>query len=172
MNNTRKIIFCAVCVSLCVVLPLALHAVPGAGSIISPMHIPVFLCGIICGPVWGGICGIVGPLLSCVITQMPSVAYMPVMAVELFFYGALSGAGMKFINTGKYYADLYISLVLAMIVGRLLAGASQALIFSAGSYSLQMFVSSYFVGTLPGMAVHLILVPAVVSALRKARIVK
>ncbi|MBQ7836934.1 MAG: ECF transporter S component [Clostridia bacterium] len=172
MSKIKKLIFCAVCVSFCVVLPMALHAVPGVGSLISPMHIPVFLCGLICGPVWGGVCGIMGPLLSCVLTQMPAAAYMPVMAVELFFYGLISGVGMKLIKTGKYYANVYISLGVAMIAGRLLAGVAQALVFSVGSYSLEVFVSSYFAGTLPGMAVHLILVPAVISALRKARIVK
>ncbi len=171
MTKLTKIIISAVCIAMCVVLPLALHAIPGVGNLISPMHIPVLLCGLVCGPVLGGFCGIAGVLLSSIITQMPPMAYMPVMAVELFFYGLAAGILMMLISTEKYYLKLYISLIGSMALGRIAAGIAQALIFSQGSYTLGLFVSSYVVGTLPGMAIHLILIPAVISALKKAKLI-
>ncbi len=171
MSKTKKIIFAAVCIALCVVLPVALHAIPNAGTLFSPMHIPVFLCALVCGPVLGMACGLLGPFLSSIITQMPPMAYLPSMLVELAVYGLACGLCMRFIKTGKLYADVYISLGISMVLGRIVAGIAKAFIFSAGSYSISVWVSAYFIGTLPGIIVHLILVPAVYAALKKAKLV-
>ncbi len=171
MSKTKKIISTAVCIAMCVVLPIALHAIPNAANLFSPMHIPVFLCALMCGSVCGAVCGFMGPLLSSVITQMPPMAILPSMMAELAVYGFVCGLLMKYVRSGKLYADIYISLGTSMIVGRIVAGIMKALIFSAGSYSLSAWVSAYFVGTLPGIIVHLVLVPAVYAALKKAKLI-
>ncbi len=62
MSIAKRISLCAMCIALCYVLPIAFHAI-GLGSALSPMHIPVLLCGLICGGWWGALCGIVGPVL-------------------------------------------------------------------------------------------------------------
>ena len=98
------------------------------------------------------------------------MAYLPSMLVELAVYGLISGLLMKIIRTGRYYADLYISLSISMLMGRIIAGIVQALIFSAGSYSLSAWAASYLIGTLPAIAIQLILIPAIVAALRKAKL--
>ena len=98
MNNlsyVKKAIITAACIALCVVLPTAFHAIPNAGSILSPMHIPVLLCGMICGWPMGLLCGIAGPVMSSLITQMPSFAYLPSMLVELAVYGLITGLAMQ-----------------------------------------------------------------------------
>ena len=71
MSPVKKSIITAVCIALCVVLPQAFHAIPNAGSIYCPMHIPVLLRGLICGWQYGLLCGIAGPLMSALITGMP-----------------------------------------------------------------------------------------------------
>ena len=48
----NKSIITALCVALCVVLPMALHAIPKGGVLFSPMHLPVLLCGLVCGALW------------------------------------------------------------------------------------------------------------------------
>ena len=51
-NKMTPIVKCAVtavCMALCVVLPMVLHAIPNAGTLISPMHLPVLLCCMVCG---------------------------------------------------------------------------------------------------------------------------
>jgi len=174
MNNlsyVKKAIITAACIALCVVLPTAFHAIPNAGSILSPMHIPVLLCGMICGWPMGLLCGIAGPVMSSLITQMPSFAYLPSMLVELAVYGLVTGLAMKIIRTGNLYADLYINLLIGMLSGRVIAGICRALIFSGGSYSMAAWVSSYFVTAWPGIVLHLILIPAIVIALEKARLI-
>ena len=47
-NSIKNMTMAAVCVALCVVLPIAFHSIPDAGSVFLPMHIPVLICGMIC----------------------------------------------------------------------------------------------------------------------------
>ena len=82
MSNVKKICICAFCMALCCVLPPAFHAV-GLGAVFSPMHLPVLLCGLLCGWPYGAFCGVAGPLLSCLTTGMPSAARLLYMAPEL-----------------------------------------------------------------------------------------
>ncbi|MBQ6704152.1 MAG: ECF transporter S component, partial [Clostridia bacterium] len=58
MTKTKRIVIAGLCVALGVVLPVAVHSIPNAGNILLPMHIPVLLCGLICGPWYGLACGI------------------------------------------------------------------------------------------------------------------
>lgn len=171
MSNVKKSIICAVCIALCVVLPMAFHAVQNAGSVFLPMHIPVLLCGLICGWPFGLLCGLAGPLLSSLFTGMPPMAYLPSMMVELAVFGLVAGLLMKVLSTGKLFADLYISLTGAMLAGRIVGGAARALIFARGSYSMAAWATGYFVTGLPGIVIQLALIPAVYFALEKARII-
>ena len=171
MKKIQKEIAAALCIALCVVLPYAFHAIPEGGSIFSPMHIPVLLCGLVCGWQYGLLCGLVGPVLSSLITQMPPLAYLPAMLVELAVYGAVSGLCMRFVHTKKYIADLYISLTVGMLSGRILAGLCKAFLFMPGAFTWKMWVAGYFITAWPGILLHLALVPAVVLALKKARLV-
>ncbi len=171
MSPVKKSIITAVCIALCVVLPQAFHAIPNAGSIYCPMHIPVLLCGLICGWQYGLLCGISGPLVSALITGMPPAAVLPGMLVECAAYGALTGLMMQLVHTKKVYPDLYISLLVAMLGGRIISGIAKALIFSAGSYSMTAWVTGSFVTSLPGIIVHLVLIPSIVYALMKAKLI-
>ncbi len=169
-KQTRHLVFSALCAALCVVLPLALHAIPRAGNVLLPMHIPVLLCGLACGPLWGLGCGVLGPVLSSLITGMPVPAYLPGMMLELAAYGLAAGLLVRVIRTGRPLLDLYVAMVLAMLAGRIVYGAANALFLRAGDYSLQIWLTSAFVTGLPGIAVQLVLIPGVVRALQKAHI--
>ena len=115
MSVVKQSIITAVCIALCVVLPMAFHSIPQAGMIYCPMHIPVLICGIICAPQYAIICGIAGALLSSVLTGMPPAAMLPSMLVELTCYALISSLLMKFVHTKKTVADLYISLIGALL---------------------------------------------------------
>ena len=171
MSAVKKSIITAVCIALCVVLPQAFHAVPNAGAIYLPMHIPVLLCGLICGWPYGLLCGLAGPALSALITGMPPAAVLPGMMVECGVYGLAAGLLMQLVRTKRLYADLYISLVAAMLLGRVVSGAAKALIFYAGSYSMASWVAGSFVTALPGIIIQLALLPSIVYALMRARLI-
>lgn len=168
---TKKAVFTAACIALCVVLPMVFHAIPNAGNIWLPMHIPVLLCGLICGPKFGLFCGIAGTLFSSILTQMPPAAMLPSMLLELAVYGLLSGLFINIVFTGSQIGDLFISLICAMLGGRIIYGAANALIFQSGKYSIEAWLTSSFITALPGIILELILIPAVYTALQRASLI-
>ncbi|HHX11933.1 MAG TPA: ECF transporter S component [Clostridiales bacterium] len=171
MSYVKRSIITAVSIALCVVLPMAFHSIPNAGSILSPMHIPVLLAGLICGWQFGLLTGLAGPLLSSLITGMPPMAFLPSMMIELAVYGLVCGLMINIVHTKKVYVDLYISLVVSLLVGRVIAGIARALIFSAGNYSIAAWTTSYFVTSFPGIVIQLVIIPTIIFALMKARLI-
>jgi len=169
LSYVKKMVFTAVCIALCVVLPMAFHTVQNAGTIFLPMHIPVLLCGLICGWPFGFICGALGPALSSLLTGMPPAAMMPSMMLECAAYGCITGAMMCLVHTKKPMLDLYISMVTAMVAGRVLAGLAKSLIFSPGTAPFA-WVSTSLVAGIPGIVIQLILIPLVVYGLTRARL--
>lgn len=170
LTSVKKLVFTAVCAALCLTLPMAFHGIPNAGTIFLPMHIPVLMCGLICGWPYGGVCGLVGPLLSSLATGMPPVAILPSMMVECGVYGFATGILMKYVHTKHPVVDLYISLISAMIAGRVVAGFAKAWIFTAGT-SPFAWVTTSLVAGIPGIAIQLVLMPVVVSALTRAKLI-
>ena len=170
LTPVKKLVFTAVCAALCLVLPMAFHTVPNAGTIFLPMHIPVLLCGLICGWPYGGVCGLLGPLISSLITGMPPAAMLPSMMVECCAYGFVTGMLMRHVHTKHTVADLYISLVSAMVVGRVVAGFAKAWIFTPGISPFAWVTTSLIAG-IPGIVIQLILMPMVVLALTKAKLI-
>lgn len=171
MTNTKRLTLAGLCVALGVVLPIAFHSVANAGSIFLPMHIPVLLCGLICGWPYGLACGVLAPLLSSLITGMPPMAYLPSMLCELAVYGFVSGLLMRYVKTGKLLADLYLSLIGAMLAGRVVFGLLNALLFQAGEYSVVLWTTAAFVTALPGIVIQLAVIPVLVLALKKAKLI-
>ena len=171
MSSIKRITITAVCIALCYVLPIAFHGI-GLGSILSPMHIPVLLCGLVCGGGYGALCGILGPVLSSLLSGMPPALMLIRMIPELAVYGLAGGLSRHFIRTGKATLDVYISLSLAMIAGRIAGGIATAIFMAAtsGVYSLSLWLASYFVEAVPGIVAHLILVPLLMLTLTKAKV--
>ncbi len=172
LSRVQRICVSAVCLALCVVLPQAFHAT-GLGSALSPMHIPVLLCGLVCGGHFGLICGIIGPILSSVVTGMPPANMLVSMVPELAAYGLVCGILMNRLHTNHLWADLYIALGTSMILGRVVGGIAKALLYlgTGEAYSLSLWVSAYFVSAVPAIVCHLILVPALYAVLERSRLI-
>ena len=172
MFSIKKIVITALLIAVGIVLPLAFHPVSNAGRIFLPMHIPVLLCGIVCGIPYGFACGIITPLLSSLFTGMPPVAILPSMLCELAAYGTVSALFMRYVRLKNLYVNIYIALIGAMLFGRIFYGILNALIFSAGEYSVQIWLTAAFVTALPGVVIQIIVIPAVVIALQKAKLIE
>ena len=172
MSNAKCISICAMCIALCYVLPVAFHAI-GLGSVLSPMHIPVLLCGLLCGGGYGLLCGILGPVVSSLLSGMPPVLMLTRMIPELCVYGLACGLSMKYIRTGNIAGDVYISMGVAMLAGRIVGGVATAIFYTvtSGVYSIALWATGYFVESLPGIVAHLIFVPVLVFTLEKARLI-
>ena len=178
MTRHKKYVVTAMCITLCAVLPLTLHFIPRAGSTVMPMHIPVLLCGLIVGPYFGFLAGLLGPLLSSFTTGMPLMAYVPVMMIELAAYGLFCGIFAKIFRARSLrngYLNLYAAMIPAMLIGRILGGMARIFLYAPALYNetlLIWWLSSYFVTSLPGIIIQLALIPAIVVALEKSRVLE
>lgn len=147
------------------ILPYATsHAFGIPGTILLPMHFPIFLMGMLCGPLWGIVGGLLVPLLSSLLTGMPAFYPMlPVMMCELAVYGGITG-----LLYAKKKMKLYPSLILAMIAGRLVHGAVWAALFLVGGKAVTFASAFAFViDGIPGTALQLLLIPFIVKAVEK-----
>ena len=68
---------------------------------------------------------------------------------------------------------LYRSLVLAMLSGRLVWGVVQCFILGVGAngFTFSAFLTRAFVNGIPGIAIQLVLIPAIMVALGRARMI-
>lgn len=172
-NNVYRMTLSAMFLALALVLPFVTGQLPQMGMAFLPMHLPVLLCGFLCGWPWGLIVGLIAPLLRSVLFGMPPM--MPTalaMAFELAAYGAFSG--LFYALLPKKPASVYIALVLSMLLGRAVWGlVSLALygLFLGNAFTVAMFVAGAFVNAWPGIVVQLVLVPLIILALERARLI-
>ena len=103
---------------------------------------------------------------------MPPAPVLPGMLCELAVYGLVTGLLIRLVHTKRPVVGLYIALVGAMLCGRVVSGILNALIFRAGKYSMEVWLTSAFVKAVPGILIQLIFVPLLVIALQKARLIK
>lgn len=171
-QQTKKMVFSAFFLALALVLPFLTGQIQQFGNMLSPMHIPVLLCGFICGWPWGLLVGAVSPLLRSVIFGMPPL--MPVavaMAFELAAYGAV--AGIVYNLLPRKILNIYISLIIAMLAGRIVWGIAMYLLLmsTGGTFALQAFLAGAFIKSWPGIILHIAIIPPIILALQKAKLI-
>lgn len=169
----RRLIFAAACLALCLVLPSLTGHIPQIGSALCPMHIPVLLAGFLCGPWWAMVVGAAAPLLSFVLFGRPPIFPTgTAMCFELAVYGLVSG--LLYAHLPKKTVNIYVSLVSAMLAGRVVWGIVRVILsgVSGEAFTWAAFMAGAFMNAVPGIIVHILLIPAVVVALEKAELLE
>ena len=161
----------AMMIALGLVLPPVIRMIPNGGVLFSPMHISPLLTGLVIGPVEGIIVGLICPLLNHLLYGMPQGTTLIGMCFELPVYGLVSGILMNVLKSQKDQVKVYLSLIIAMLCGRIVGGIVQSIVLGS-TYTLQVWITSYFVSTFPAIIIHLILLPVVYFSLNKAGFVK
>ena len=172
-NSVRRLVFAALCLALALVLPFLTGQIPEIGSMLSPMHIPVLLCGFVCGWPWGVAVGAVAPILRSFLFHMPPMFPTAfAMAFELATYGLVAGLLYKLLP--KKTGWLYFELIAAMVAGRVVWGGVRFAIAGLGGseFSPAAFLAGAVTSAVPGMILQIILVPLLVLALQKARYIE
>lgn len=167
--TTKDLVFTGLLLALGLVTPMAFHLFGGTGPVFLPMHIPVLIGGFILPPFLALLLGIVTPLVSSALTGMPVLFPMGViMLFELGIYGLVASLASR-----KLRLSPIPSLIIAMIAGRVVAGIV-VFVLSSG-FGVQMnavtFVKGAIVTGLPGIAIQLVIVPALIYALSKVNII-
>ncbi len=170
-TKIRRLIEASMCLAVGLVLPFITGQIPAIAKVISPMHIPVLICGLAVGWPYGLVIGLVTPLLRSLLFGMPALFPNAVsMAFELAAYGLVSGLVCAAFPE-KDLKSVYISLVAAMLAGRVVMGLVNAVLyrFLGTPYGFREFFAAGFVNALPGIIIHLLLIPPIVLAIEKAR---
>lgn len=171
-NNNIKWLYSAMCLALALVLPFLTGQIPQIGQALSPMHIPVFLCGFLCGWPWGLMVGFIAPLLRSALFGMPVLfPGAAAMAFELATYGFLSGLLFKLLPKKNRY--IYVTLLISMVCGRIVWGAARYIFagIQGTKFTFAAFVAGAVTNGVPGIVLHILLVPIIVMALEKAGLI-
>lgn len=173
-NSLLKISLSALFLALAYVMPFLTGQIPEVGAMLCPMHIPVLLCGFICGWPFGLAVGAVAPMLRSVLTGgfPPMFPTAVCMAFELAAYGAVAGLMHKILPRKKPY--IYVSLLTAMLVGRLVWGIAMlvALGVDGNSFTFAAFIAGAFTNAVPGILVQIVAIPILVMVIDNPKVLK
>jgi len=171
--HLKKLTASAMMLALALLLPFLTGQIPSIGKMLSPMHLPVLLCGLLCGPIFGFAVGIVAAPLRFVLfgaPQMPNVLYM---TAELAAYGLLSGLFSQILPRRKI--SLYFSLILSMIGGRIAYAVIFILINLSNAKTPEALAAPIISATIltawPGMILQILIIPTLLIVLEKAKII-
>lgn len=170
-HRIQKLVSSALCLAIALVLPLLTGQIPEIGQALSPMHIPVLLCGFVCGPLWGMAVGFVAPFLRYAIFGMPPMPLGIAMAFELAAYGLMTGILYRLLP--KKTITIYITLILSMVFGRIIWGIARFIMagLTASTFPFSAFIAGAVTTAIPGIILHILLIPLLVIALKKAKLI-
>ena len=172
-NHIMRLSLSAMLLAIGLVLPFLTGQIPEIGSMLLPLHLPALVCGFVCGWQWGLAVGFVLPLLRSVLFGMPPMIPTALcMAFELAAYGAAAGLLYRYFAQRK--GRVYLALVGAMLIGRVVWGVVSIAVYGLlmdSSFALTAFWMGAFVNAWPGMLLQLILVPLIVAALGRAKMI-
>ena len=173
MNNVKKLAVTAMLFAVGMVLPFFIGQIPAIGKMLLPMHIPVLLCGFIVGWQYGALIGFLHPIVRGLVFGMPPLYPNAVaMAFEMAAYGFVSG---YLYSHARWQCTkmLYISLVTAMLAGRIVWAFAEVILLGIGGniFTWKMFAAGAFLNAIPGIIVQLTLIPIIMVTLRRAKVV-
>ncbi|NLV62903.1 MAG: ECF transporter S component [Clostridiaceae bacterium] len=172
-KTTKKMVLSALFIALGLVLPFLTGQIPQIGSRLLPMHIPILLCGFVCGAPFGLATGFITPLLRSLIFGMPPMMPTAVaMAFELAAYGFISGLMYKLLPKRKPF--VYVSLIISMICGRIVWGIVSFFLYglSGTAFTWQIFAAGAFINAVPGIILQIVIIPLIIFALEKGNLIE
>lgn len=170
----RRLVLSAMLIAIGIVLPFLTGQIPEIGSMLLPMHLPVLLCGLVCGWQYGAAVGFILPLMRSVMFGMPPVYPTALaMAVELCVYGLTIGVIYGLFKKQNVFT-VYAAMIPSMLLGRGAWGVTQILLLGLQdtSFTRQAFLAGAFINAIPGIILQLVLIPAVMSILHLTGILR
>jgi len=170
-KSSKKLVLTGFFIALGFILPFFTGQIPSIGNKLLPMHIPILLCGFVCGWRYGLIAGFITPITRSLVYGMPPMIPIAAsMAFELAAYGLI--AGLLYKNLPKSKLNIFVSLIGAMIGGRIVWGIVSYFIYGMKSipYGMEIFMAGAFINAIPGIIIQLILIPIIIAALERTKV--
>lgn len=163
--TTKEIVLSGLLLAGGLILPMIFHMFGMTGPIALPMHIPVLIGGFLLPPQLALALGIITPIVSGLLTGMPVMFPMSIiMAVELGTYGLVAS-----LTTRKLKLSPIPSLITAMILGRIMAGITVAVLVQLFAVKMNpiVFVQGAVVTGIPGIIIQLIFIPTLIYSIKR-----
>ncbi len=124
------------------------------GETFLPMHLAIFMVGLLAGWQAGVLAGAASPVISFALTGMPSAAMLPFMTIELAVYGLTAGL------LSERKMPCLVKLLIAQVAGRAVRAAAIVIGFYLLGTSIAPAViwTSIYAG-LPGLILQWIFIP-------------
>ncbi len=168
--STKRLVLSALFLALGLLMPFLTGQMPSIGSMLLPMHIPVLLCGFICGWQYGLVVGLISPVLRSTLFGMPPMFPVAVaMTFELAAYGFMTGFLYKLLPKRNVF--IYVSLIISMVFGRAVWGMVSYFLYglTETAFTWEIFMAGAFLNAIPGIVIQIIIIPVAVIALSKAK---
>ncbi|MDP4120512.1 MAG: ECF transporter S component [Bacillota bacterium] len=170
LSKTKKITFSALLAALGIIIPYVFHFFgPGAGMMFLPMHFSVLIAGLLLGSIPGISVAVISIFASTIITggMMPPMVMLPFMLVELLIYGFVTGIFSN--KSMKNIKFLYIGLITAMVVGRIVKAIVMYFLCNLLHISQlpAVVVWTDTLSGIPGMILQIILIPPLIILIEK-----
>lgn len=174
------------CTAAAVLLPMVTQQIPQVGAQLPAMQFPVLLCGFLCGGGLGFAAGFAAPLIRSLAFGVP-LMYPDALVAAISLACLGSFAGKLYHSSKRSVLMTFVSLLAAMALGRLVYGVADLIAFylttvgmtftgTALTETLAAFLPQYldaiFYDVLLGMAIQIVLIPAIVIPLRNTGLVR
>lgn len=173
-TKIQKLIFAALLFALGLVLPFLTMQIRSIGNMFLPMHLPVLLCGLLIGPIHALIIGFLLPLTRSFIFGMP-VFYPNAIAMSFEIAALGFFAGFFYVKKSKYKCifELYKSIIASILISRMFYILMMLILMSflQNKIAVVAIITRAFIACIPGVIIELTLIPIILLALQKTKIV-
>lgn len=157
MNQTKTMTISAIFIAIGIIFPQIFHIFgPSAGKMFLPMFIPIFLAALILPWTYAALISVIVPILSSVLTGMPSIPMVYFMTIELFAYATAA-------NLLRQKFNIYINIILSLFIGR--TTYVLPILYAANILNMNLMFASKqaiiagIMTSIPGMVLQLLLIP-------------
>lgn len=170
-QSILNLVLSALFLAIGLILPFFTGQIKEIGDSLLPMHLPVMLCGLICGWKYGGTVGLMLPFLRSLTFSMPPLYPNAVwMALELAAYGLVIGL---LFSRKKDYSRVYllVCLAISMLSGRVVWGIAKAVLLGVAGkpFGIEAFLVGGFADAVPGLILQFVLIPLIMEVIHRSR---
>ena len=142
-RTTQKLVGSALLAALSVVLARLFGMMPEASARFSIEAVPMFLAGLLYGPVYGALVGFVADFVGCLFSAF---GYNPLFSVPPILYGLFAGIFQAWLRKGVSIPRLTVSFAFPVVLGSILyQSATLAFVYNSKGNFQASFL--YFLAT-------------------------
>lgn len=145
--TTKTLVYCALLAALSVVLARLFGMMPSESARFSIEAVPIFIAGMLFGPVAGGLVGFTADFVGCMFSQF---GYNPIFCIPPMLYGIFAGL-LRYFICGRREANKlrgYVFFGLRLGISLLLPVVLGSLLYQSATLSFMYFKGGFFEGFL------------------------